>query len=388
MQADISNLEEFRNRLLERDVYLIEASPVAFRFSLDGLQAFFFQFGRTKRLIQFTRLFATLLRAGVSITDALRLLAEEERDPRMIERIDAVRTEVEGGGSLSSAFGRAPDLFDPMYSRSVMAGERSGNLPAVLDRLLEYHRKRFALKKKVLTALIYPGVLAVVAFLAIIALITLIVPRFAAAFANMDVELPAYTRFVMSTSDFFVHWGWLLVLALIGVAQAIRVYTASPAGRRVRDQLMLRIPLIGKISSLALLAGFLRTLATMLRGGIPLVEALLIAEKSLGNEIYAERMRIAIAAVESGEPLHACLRRAELFPDLLPKMVKIGEESGTLAEMLEEAAEYFDDEVDTLSTTMAGFLEPLMMILLAGVFLAIMLSIILPVFSAGSSIPG
>lgn len=386
LRADVADLDELRATLAARGVHLIDAKPLFLRLSLDLFGDLAFRAGATGRLIEFTRLFATLLRSGVMVVDALALLRDGERDARMRAKLDALHAAVTGGSALSAAMAREGDLFDALYYRSVFAGERSGNLPAVLDRLLAFHRKRRALAKKVLLSLLYPAILMAVAAAAIVGLITYIVPKFAQAFANMEIELPDYTKAVIALSD-FAGYAWLPLLLLAALAAAAaRRYSRTREGRLRIDGMKLSVPLFGRVVKFSVLANFLRTLSTMLRGGIPLLEALRVTERAVGNEVYAGMLSGVADDIERGESFSSSLARAGAFPDLLPKMAKIGEESGKLEEMLEHAADYFDDEVDTLATTLATMLEPLLMMALAAVFLAIMLAMILPVFSMSGKI--
>ncbi len=386
LNVDIGSLDDFRQNLLNKDIFLIEATPEVFKFSFSFLTDIMFKMGRTKRIIAFTKLFSTLLKAGINIDEALLLLAEDEKEEKLKTIITAVRNEVLSGSSLASALSKQSDLFETIYSRSVMAGERSGNLPAVLDRLLFFYTKRYELKKKVMMALIYPAVLGFVAILAIIGLVTILVPKFTEAFANMNIELPAYTKFVISMSDFLTVYGPFLILLGGAIYYLFSEYLKTKKGRRNFDSFKLKIPVLGTIIGYSALSNFLLTLSTMIKGGIPVLESLVITEKAMGNVVYSEKIHQVIESVEKGESFNKSLRISGLFPDILMKMVKIGEESGELDAMLEEAALYFDDEVDVRATTLASLLEPIIMLGLAGVFLGIMLSIILPVFTAGSQI--
>lgn len=386
IRADVADLDALRADLAARGVHLLSARPLFLRLSADLAGDLLFRAGRTARLVEFTRMFATLIRSGVTVVDALTLLRDGEGEPRMRAKLDALLASVTGGSALSAAMAREGDLFDPLYYRSVFAGERSGNLAAVLDRLLQFHRKRQALAKKVLLSLLYPAILAVVALLAIVGLIGYIVPKFAEAFANMEIELPEYTKAVIGLSEMAGHYGLpLFLLALLALA-ALRRYARTREGRYRLDELRLSLPLFGRVIRFSILANFLRTLSTMLRGGIPLLEALRVTAHAVGNEVFAGRLGAVADAIERGESFSGALARHGGFPDLLPRMARIGEESGRLEEMLEHAADHFDDEVDTLATTLATLLEPLMMMILAAVFLAIMLAMILPVFSMGGSI--
>lgn len=386
IRADVGDVEDLRETLAARGVHLLDARPVVLRFSLDLVGDLLFRAGRGRRLIEFTRLFSTLVKSGVMVDEALKLLAEGETDPRMRRLLEGVRAEVVNGAPLSAALARESDLFDPLYYRSVAAGERSGNLAAVLDRLLAYQRQRQALAKKVLLSLIYPAILMLVAGAAIVGLVTYLVPKFAETFKSMEIELPDYTKFVIALSDFAVSFGPALVLLAVLALVAARRWARTPAGARRLDEVKLALPVFGNLLRVSALAAFLRTLATMLRGGIPLLEALRVTERAVGNAVVGESIRGVAEEVERGESFSRALKRAGDFPALLPRMARIGEESGKLDEMLEQAADFFDDEVDTLATTLATVIEPVLMMALAGVFLAVMLAMILPVFSMSGKI--
>lgn len=338
---------------------------------------------RGETISLFTRQLATLLQAGLPLLRALDTLARQENQPGFQAVLMSLTEQVRGGGWLSEGLARYPRLFDHLYVHLVRAGEASGNLVPVLQRLSMFLEKSRKLRKRVLAAMIYPAVVITVAVIIVILLMAVVVPRFQAIFADMlkGAALPTLTQAVISLSGLVQHhflWVVAAILLLIGMT---RWWMRTPGGQKVFDTVWLRVPVVGNISRRLALARFARTFATLLIGGVPLLEALLIAREVVGNYRYKEAIDILHDRVRDGETLTAPLRRNPLFPPLVVSLVEVGEQTGALGEMLNHVADSYEEDVDNAVAGLASIVEPVMIVLLALIVGTIVIALFLPIIS-------
>ncbi|HHB12519.1 MAG TPA: type II secretion system F family protein, partial [Chromatiales bacterium] len=338
-----------------------------------------------KDLAYFSRQLATMMQAGVPLVQALDIIGRGHENPAMQEMVLALKADVESGTSLSDALSKYPQHFDELFRNLVRAGEQSGALDQLLDKLATYREKTEALKGKIKKALFYPAAVVVVAFVVSAILLIFVVPQFQELFRGFGADLPAFTLFVIHLSEIFQQWWWAIfggiILVIFGIIDANKRF---PAVHRTIDRLALRIPVVGEILRKSAIARFARTLSTMFAAGVPLVEAMESVAGATGNELYKEatlRMRDDVA---TGTQLQLTMRQTGLFPHVVVQMVAIGEESGSLDEMLAKVADFYEEEVDNMVDALSSLLEPLIMAILGIVVGSLVIAMYLPIFKLGA----
>ena len=328
----------------------------------------------------FNQQFNTLLKAGLPIMKALDLLAERAAAPRLRPILAEVRQRVREGALLSEAL-IAQGSFPPVYVTAITAGERSGNLSGVLDQYIAYLRVSSGFRSRLLTTLIYPAILIVTVVLVMTYLVTFAMPQFAKLYQELDVQLPAMTRFMLTIAVplrnyFFIFLGAALLITLILV-----IWTRTLRGALAIDRLKPRIPVVGDIWLKAQIAQFVRTLATLLSGGTPLVAALNTASAAIGSRLVATSVQQAAERVREGESLHMSLAETRLIPELALEMIEVGEASGALAAMLTSVAEFYEEDVNTRLQRTLVWVQPAILGVMAVVVFFILVSLYMPLFS-------
>ncbi len=333
----------------------------------------------------FTRQLATMMKAGVPLVQSFDIVAEGLDNPNMRAVVVSIKNEVASGTSLSLSLARYPQYFDELFISLVASGETSGTLEATLERVATYKEKSEALKKKIKSALTYPVAVVVVALVVTGILLVKVVPQFAETFSSFGAELPAFTQFVMRTSDFAIGWWHIIIFAAIAATAAFKeALNRSVAFSEAVDALMLKAPVVGDIIFNSVMARFSRTLATTFSAGVPLVEALESASGAAGNSVYAKAIRRIKDDVTTGSPLYNSISATGLFPTMLLQMVSVGEESGALDEMLGKVADHYEDAVDAAVESLSSLLEPIIMSVLGVLVGGLMVAMYLPVFMLGA----
>jgi type IV pilus assembly protein PilC len=340
-----------------------------------------------EKFLIFNQQFVTLIRAGLPILKSLDLLAERLTDPKLSRHVKGVRDEVRNGAMLSDAFARQ-GVFPPIYVSSVLAGERSGSLPEVLERFITYQRLSLSVRKKLLVSLMYPSVLIVLALGLITFLVTYVVPNFAVLYQTMQAQLPAPTQFLIAlgtTARSYVVAGFIAVIVGIVV---FRWWSRTLSGREAVDRMLLKVPFVGEVWLKYQVAQFSRVLGTLLVGGIPLMQALDTASDSLGTRVLMKVLEKASKLVREGQSLSQSLRSTKMFPSLSLDMIEVGESTGALPAMLTSVAEFYEDDVSTRVTASLTLIEPAIMICM-GLFIGfVLVSLYLPIFSLADSMHG
>lgn len=334
--------------------------------------------GRQEFLPLLTRQLATLVGAGVPLVSALQSVASQVDDPESRRILLDVQEAVREGASLARAIETRPGTFPDLYAAMVRAGEESGTLALSLSRLADHLEGQARTKGRVRSALTYPLLMAVVASLVVIFLLTFVVPKIVGIFAHLGKALPLPTRILIAVTDVLAAGWWALLLAAGGATLLSRQYLATEKGKRARDAFLLRMPLTGRLAYLSALSRFARTLSTLVSGGITVDRALRIVAPVVGNAVIAERVATSADRVVEGTTLSEALRPHPEIPPALVQMVAIGEESGTLGEMLTRAADAMDEETNARLTRLLSLLEPLIILVMGGVVAFIVVSILLP----------
>ena len=338
-----------------------------------------------KDVVLFTRQFSTMIDAGLPMVQCLDIFAKQADNKTFGEIIRDVKTNIEVGSNLSDALRKHPDTFDSLYCNMVDAGESGGTLDVILQRLAGYIEKALALKAKVKSAMVYPGVIVSVAFIVVAFLMVFVIPSFATMFEKGGAELPWPTAVVMDVSNFF-RYGWYYMIA--GFVASVFIFKkvyATDKGRIEIDRLTLKAPVFGPLLRKVAVAKFCRTLATLISGGVPIIEGLTICARIAGNKIIEIAIYKTIEAIKEGETIAAPLERQGIFPPMVVQMIDVGEASGALDTMLEKIADFYDEEVDNAVDAMTALLEPMLMVFLGIIIGFIVVAMYLPIFKMGEA---
>ena len=345
---------------------------------------------RKKRITQeditvFTRQLATMMKAGLPLMQAFEIVARGHANPSMTQMLMQVRADVEQGSALGKSFSKYPKYFDRFYCNLVSAGETGGVLEGLLDKLAVYKEKTQAIKKKVKTALTYPIAIMVVAVALIFVMMMFVLPAFGEVYSSMGAELPWLTQIVMNMSKFFVKYGWMMIVAIILAGFGLyKLHQKSPTFQKRVDSMMLRLPIFGPIVRKATIARWSRTTATLFAAGVPLVEVLDSVAGAAGNILYEEATKDIQAKVTQGLSLTSSMQSTEMFPNMIIQMAAIGEESGSLDDMLNKAAEFYEEEVDNSVSQLSSLMEPVIMVVLGSTIGVLLVAMYLPLFNLGN----
>jgi type IV pilus assembly protein PilC len=340
---------------------------------------------KAKDLSIFTRQFSVMIDAGLPLVQCLEILAQQQDNKHFQQVLLQVRQDVEEGSTLATAMARHPKVFDQLYSNMVEAGETGGILDLILQRLSTFIEKIVKLKRDVISAMIYPSAVVLMAIAAVAVIMVVVIPQFEQIFIGLlgpGEELPLPTRIVVGISSFLAGWGGLIILvAIISAVVAIRFYYKTPGGRRVIDSLMLKMPIIGQILRKIAVARFARTLSTLLSSGVPILQSLDITARTAGNVIIEEAITNVRAGVERGENFVDPLKATDVFPHMVAQMVGIGEQTGALDAMLGKIADFYEQEVDAAIANLLTLIEPLLIGFLGVTIGSIVIAMYLPLFT-------
>ena len=327
-----------------------------------------------------TRQLATLVHAGLPLEEALQAVAEQSEKPRVKSIMLGVRAKVMEGHALADGLADFPAVFPDLYRATVAAGEQSGHLDTVLERLADYTETREQLRNRTLGALLYPLVLFVVCTLIVFMLLTYVVPKIVTQFEQSKAQLPILTRILIAWSDFMREWGWLVAIIVVGAIVGFVRWLRDPDARRRYHAFLLRVPLIGKVVRGTNTARFARTLATLTSSAVPVLEALRISGEVVTNLPMRKAVQDAATRVREGAPIGRSLAQSKLFPPMMIHLISSGETSGELEVMLDRAATNQEREMDAILTAVVGLLGPLMIVFMGGFVLLIVLAMLLPIF--------
>jgi type IV pilus assembly protein PilC len=333
-----------------------------------------------KNLAVFTRQFSVMIDAGLPLVQCLELLGKEEPDKRLATAVDQVREDVEGGSSLNEAMQRRPYAFDALYTNMVAAGEAGGILDTILKRLSDFIEKQAKLKAQVKSAMIYPIAVLSIAVVVVFVILWKVIPTFTALFEGLNATLPLATRVVIWMSQKLVIALPFMVAGGMLTGYLFRRYYATPAGRMRVDNLLLRMPLIGKIMRKVAVARFCRTLSTLMSSGVPILDGLDITAKTSGNAVVEKAITQARTHIERGETIAGPLRETGVFPPMVAQMIGAGESTGALDAMLAKIADFYEDEVDMAVKGLLTILEPALICVLGVIVGGIVISMYLPLF--------
>jgi type IV pilus assembly protein PilC len=387
----VIKLADERGRVQEQTHTAASAEELRHRFVQAGYHVFSVRSrgraGQAKKtklepFLIFNQQFLTLVRAGLPIHGSLEMLARNQRNPRFSEQLLNVTERVKAGESLSTAF-EAQGGFPPMYTTTLLAGERSGNLQEVLARYVSFQRISLTFRKKLTASLIYPCVLVVLVFSLFIFLIMYVVPSFASLYEQMGSHLPAITTYLLEFGRQAQSKGFYVLLALAAAGYGLMRYAKTAKGRDLLDGIRIRLPLFGSIWIKYQVALFGRTLSTLLSGGLPLVPSLETAAKSISSHRIAQAVTSAVVRVREGKSLATSLEGTKVFPGVATEMISVGEQTGALPQMLNSVSEFFEEDVETALTAAMALIEPAILLVMGSVVVVILIALYLPIFSLG-----
>jgi len=373
-----ASLSEARQRLVERGLYVYSVDQR--KDLLSGLRRRRDRVVSGSEFLILNQQFNTLIKAGLPILKALDLLADRASSPKLRPVISQVRDRVREGKSLSEAVADA-GVFSKVYSTSILAGEKSGNLAGVLDYYIAYQKVSTGVKKKIIATLVYPALLVTVATIILSYLVTSVIPKFATLYRDLNVPLPGPTQLLIAvTIDYrFVVIGAFIALAMLGIG--IFAWSRTEQGGVLFDRLKFRLPMVGESLLKFQVAQFSRTLATLLTGGTPLVAGLQTASDAIGSKLVRGAVAQATQMVREGESLHAALAAKSVMPSMALDMIEVGESSGALAPMLTSIAEFYEEEVSLRLATLVAIIEPVILVFMGLLVMFILVSLYLPIFS-------
>jgi type IV pilus assembly protein PilC len=339
---------------------------------------------KPKDIAIFTRQFATMMKAGVPLLQTFDIVGRGNPNPSVTKLLGDIRSEVETGTSLSTAFRKYPKYFNALYCNLIEAGETAGILEALLDRLAIYMEKTEAIKSKIKSALMYPAAVVVVAFVVVSVIMIFVIPAFKSVFSSFGADLPAPTLFVMAISEYFVKYWWLIFGVIGGsIYFFMQAWKRNEKMQMVMDRLLLKVPVFGTLVEKSCVARWTRTLSTMFAAGVPLVEALDSVGGASGNFVYLDATTKIQREVSTGTSLTNAMTNAAVFPAMVLQMCAIGEESGTIDHMLGKAADFYESEVDDMVAGLSSLLEPIIIVFLGTLIGGIVVSMYLPIFKLG-----
>jgi len=337
-------------------------------------------------LIVFSRQLSTLLGSGIAIVPALRLLAEQATRRALSEVIVEVVTSVQEGTALSASLAAHPQVFPQLYTRTIAVGEHTGNLEVVLDQLADYMDKQQTLTRKLRDAMVYPVFVVMVAVFVVILMFTVALPPIVDLFSSFGAELPWPTRLMIGISTFLTSYGACIAVGGLGLSALVGWWSTRPSGRRVRDKLLLRIPLIGRVMLLGQVTRFTTTTSMLICAGLPLSEIMDLAIQTSTNVVISEALERTRTQLLAGRGLAAPLSEEAVFPPLLGQMARVGEESGTLEENLATLGVFYEDETERKTQVMVAAVEPILTIVVGALVAFIAISMVLPMYSVLSEI--
>ena len=351
------------------------------------------KFGSGKKAITgqdiatFSRQMSTMMRAGVPLVQSLELVGRGNENKSMTEMILSIKAGIESGLPFAESLAKHPRHFDDLYVNLVEAGERSGALESLLDKIATYKEKTESIKKKVKKALTYPAAVVVIAFIVTGILLYFVIPQFESLFKGFGADLPAFTKLVVSMSYFVQDYWWLLILIPVGGFFAFKeAHHRSANFRRFLDRIALKAPLFGDILYKSAVARFARTLSTMFAAGVPLVEAMDSVAKAAGNIVYTEGIYVMRDQISTGTQLQLTMAQSNLFPAMAVQMIAIGEESGSLDAMCSKVADFYEEEVDNMVDSLSSLMEPMIMAVLGVLVGGLVVAMYLPIFKLGQAI--
>jgi type IV pilus assembly protein PilC len=379
------NEARLRRELEEKGLYVLGIQRAG-AFGLGSLALPHRRKVPTREFLVFNQELATLLKAGMPLVQSLEILRRRVANPVFKSVLDDVHDRVRAGSSLSEAFEAHGGLFPGVYTASLLAGEKSGSLEQVIRRYVAYVKVVSGVKRKTISALVYPAILLALSMIVVGIIVLRVVPEFGSFYEQFGAELPLSTRVIVAVSEFAGSYFFLVLLTIVGAAAAFWMWLKRPGSRVQFDRWVLRIPSLGPIAQKFATSQAARTLATLLGGGIPLVNAIDVASRSIQNRYLANELQTAGQQVREGRALASAIAESGAFPDVAIKMVEVGEQTGALQEMLNSLADFYDEEIETNLGRFITIIEPVLLVIMGIVIAGLLLSLYMPLFQLSNAI--
>lgn len=341
---------------------------------------------KLQSLVVFSRLFATMIDAGIPIIKCLDILESQTKEEVLKGVINAVRRDVKGGLSLTDSIAKHPNIFNKLYINMIRAAEIGGILDIILDRLAGFLEKEMEIKGKIKSAMMYPIIVLCFAGVMVVLLFMLVLPRFKEIFVSMQVSMPPVTQALFDMSDWIIKFWWVILIMVVGGVVSFKQYNKTTKGRYNVDKLKIKVPIFGDLALKMAISRFARTFGTLIASGVPMMRSMEIIGETSGNAVLAEAITNARNAIREGAKISAPLANSGLFPTMVTHMVDIGEETGRLSEMLTKVADFYDDEVDAMVKGLTSMLEPMLIVFMGVVVGFIAISVMAPIFKLVTSI--
>ncbi len=385
-RLESESLETVRGRLDELRYHILNIKEAgAARGSASGLMSRM-QPVKLRDMVMFSRQFATMIDAGLSVVKCLDILQQQSRNPKLKEVIGTVKHDVAGGASLTDALAKHPRVFSPLYINMARSAEAGGILDQVLNRLAGFLEKEQEMRGKVKSAMTYPAVVFIFSILMLMGLVFFVLPKFKVIFETMQLKLPLATRVMLGISDAGRQY-WFIFLALaVGLFVAYKIYGRTERGAMLIDRVKLTLPVFGDLVMKTCISRFARTFGTLISSGVPVLRALEIVSETAGNRVLADTINRARASIKEGEKISAPLYSSRVFPIMVTQMIAVGEETGRLDQMLLKVSDFYDTEVDATLKSLTSLIEPVMIVGLGCIVGLIAVSVISPIYELVGSI--
>ncbi len=332
----------------------------------------------------FSRQFSTMINAGLPVLQCLAIIADQQVNPTFKSIVNQIKDDIGSGGNLSDSMAKHPKVFDELYVNMIRSGELGGVLDTILERLSVYMEKAEALKRKIKSAMMYPVIVISVAVIVVTFLMVKVIPTFEEVFDSFGAKLPPLTAGLVATSRFMQHNWYIMLGIIIAIRAAVTAFGKTPKGELILDALLLKLPIFGDLARKSAVARFTRTLGTLLKSGVPILEALETVAKTSGNKVVEVVINGARASIREGQGMTEPLKKDDIFPPMVIQMVSVGEETGKIDEMLMRAADFYEEEVDTAVEGLSAAMEPLIIVFLGVTIGTIVVAMFMPMFDLGN----
>jgi len=369
--------------LREQGFFVIDIAAKSKKLDFDK---FFIKKVTLKEKIIFTQQLAMMIRSGLSITEALEALKEESENKNFSQQIDKIISDVKGGTNLSAALAMHPQIFNDIYINMTKAGENSGKLDLVLERLAEQLEKDYELTRKIKGALYYPMFVLVALVVVLALVITIIIPQLKNVFDDAGIELPLLTRIIIGISNVLRSHGVYILVIIVGLGILLTKATKKGNGRLMKDRMMLKIPVIGNLLEKSYISRFTRTFSSLVSSGMPVIDAMEVASDVIGNEVYQKEITILKEEIKNGKSISVTLKSSHLFPKMVGQLSTVGEKSGNLDEVFDKTADFYDRDIDSITANLSSLLEPVLMVIMGIGIGLVIISILQPIYGLVNAI--